>query len=385
MPQSFVEEKAPDVSAGAHSSAFGTGSEFRAPLECLLAAITTTGAARAATLRIFSSHDSGLHLLGAARVPKEFRERLDVMDGRCGACGDAAQRNLEVCRDAACKCVQLLDDREEPVSRLRAIPLHHGDHACGVLTLFGCSDRDVHPDLFAMLPALSELLGIALEHCRMSEEKLLASLTQERHLLANEIHDALAQNLASARMRTSLLRHAVQAQDSRRADAYLGEIDDSLSVAHARVRELITHFRTEMDARGLLPALESTINELAELGGIRIVFNNRVRALDLNADQEIQVFYIVREALTNAVKHSGANHVSVSLARWSDRYEIEVEDNGVGIEEHDSGQHGHFGLNIMRERAHRIGGEVVLESLPGRGTRVRLSFPAPSPDPEVAA
>jgi len=383
MPQGIAVEHT--------TAALPTGSEstqnaaLRAPLEGLLAAITTSGAAQAATLRVRDEQAGSLKLLGAAHVPREFSQRLTVMDESCGACGEATQTNREVCRDETCKCARAIGAADGASGQVRVIPLRHGDRACGVLTLFGGAGRDGHADVFAMLPALGELLGLALENGRASEEKLVASLAHERHLLANEIHDALAQNLTSVRIRTSLLQRAVADQDTIRAQDYLEEINASLSVAHARVRELITHFRTEMDPRGLLPALESTIDELRSTSGMKIEFANRVSALDITGEQELQVFYIAREALTNAAKHSRANTIRLSLARWADRYEIEVEDDGIGIEPADAEQHGHFGLNIMRERAHHIGGELAFETCAGHGTRVRLSFPAPRPDLEETA
>ncbi len=379
MPQGIALEHAQTIGPATESA---QDHALRAPLEGLLAAITTTGAARAATLRVRDESGHQLRLLGAAHVPREFRQRMTVMDDQCGACGEAAHTNHEVCGDESCGCARMIRHDHMPPGHVHVIPLRHGDRARGVLTLFGCADREVHPDLFAMLPAMGELLGLALENCRLSEEKLVATLTHERHLLANEIHDALAQNLTSVRIRTSLLQKAVTDHDTARAQDYLGEINASLSVAHARVRELITHFRTEMDPRGLLPTLESTIAELREVGGMKIVFANRVASLDITGEQELQVYYIVREALTNAVKHSRAHEVRLSLAQWADRYEFEVEDDGIGIEPGDAEQHGHFGLNIMRERAHHIGGELAFESRAGRGTRVRLSFPAPRPDHE---
>ncbi len=382
MPQGIAIDHAP-AELPVHAAA--QPADLRVPLEGLLAAITTTGAARAATLRVHDEPTGGLRLLGAAQVPRDFMQRLTVMEDGCGACGEATHTHREVCREEACKCARAISAEPAQQGLVRVIPLTHGDRACGVLTLFGCADRDGHADLFAMLPALGELLGMALENCRMSDEKLVASLTQERHLLANEIHDALAQNLTSVRIRTSLLRRAVAEHDDARAHDYLDEINASLSVAHARVRELITHFRTEMDPRGLLPALESTIAELRSMSGMKIAFANHVHALDLTGEQELQVFYIAREALTNAAKHSRASEIRLSLARWGDRYELEVEDDGIGIEPADAEQHGHFGLNIMRERARHIGGELAFENRAGHGTRVRLSFPAPRPDQEESA
>jgi two-component system nitrate/nitrite sensor histidine kinase NarX len=201
---------------------------------------------------------------------------------------------------------------------------------------------------------------------------------QERQLLANEVHDTLAQNLACMRMRATLLRDALQQDNRERAANYLEEVEVSLSVAHGRVRELITQFRTAMDPEGLLHALRTEIAGMDGLGGVELAFENRLPDLKLPAEQEMQILHIVREALANVVKHARARHGRVSLSQNGENYEILVEDDGVGLSESgDDGDsdHGHYGLNIMRERAQHLGGDVRVEDRPDGGTRLWLQFP----------
>jgi two-component system nitrate/nitrite sensor histidine kinase NarX len=245
-----------------------------------------------------------------------------------------------------------------------------------VLDLFLPQACATPPQLQALLPALAEVIGTTLEASRAAQENLRTSLIQERRLIAGEVHDSLAQNLTSARMRSSLLRDAIGSGDQPRAFEYLREIDDSLAHAHARVRELITHFRTQMDPSGLVPALRRTIEELNHVGSIHIDFGCRVGELALSAEQELQVYYIVREALANALKHSGGRNVRLLFERRRGGYEIVVEDDGLGLRATQDGSAGHFGLKIMRERAGRLGGALAVSSPAGGGTRVRLRFPA---------
>lgn len=348
---------------------------LRRSFERLLTSVVALSQARAATVRLLNTVDHELQLVCAVEAPASFAIQVAAADASCGACGDAIRRNAAALSPAPCRCARALGADVAETGRLLAIPLHHGGQACGVLGLFLYQGQVLDPNLAGLLGALGELIGNVAGSRRSSDEQFVQRLTQERLLIANEVHDALAQNLTSIRMRTSLLRDAVQRSDVRGTYGYLGEIDESLNVAQSRVRELITHFRTEMDTRGLLPAIETTMSELSSLSGIAICFDNQVGALQLSADQELQVFYIVREALTNAAKHSGANEVQVRLSGDANGYDIEVCDNGVGMEADHAGEHGHFGLNIMRERAGRLGGELTFEPLPVRGTRVHLSFP----------
>jgi nitrate/nitrite-specific signal transduction histidine kinase len=241
------------------------------------------------------------------------------------------------------------------------------------------------PELSEVLSALGEVVGTAIESTRRADLNVYASVMQERHLLANEVHDSLAQNLTSIRMRTSLLRDAVRRQQSERAAQYLEEIDESLAVAQSRVREIITQFRAQMDAPRLIPALEYAVDELRAASGIEIDLVNQLRETKLSAYEEVQVFYIAREALTNALKHANPSCVRVVLAQSPAGFELLVEDDGVGLDSGKASDHGHFGLNIMRERAQRLGGRIELERCSRGGTRVRLSFPLRSSVEEATA
>jgi len=119
-----------------------------------------------------------------------------------------------------------------------------------------------------------------------------------------------------------------------------------------------------------------------------VFFQNECRALALTPAQEIQVFYIIQEALTNIRKHSGAHNVRILLNNEDDLYTVLIEDDGLGMAETVEGAPGeHAGLAIMRERTERLQGQIVIESEAGEGTRIVLMFTAPpaSGSPAVAA
>ncbi|HEX6137957.1 MAG TPA: ATP-binding protein, partial [Casimicrobiaceae bacterium] len=102
--------------------------------------------------------------------------------------------------------------------------------------------------------------------------------------------------------------------------------------------------------------------------------------LRLPAGDEVQVFHIVQEALANVHRHANATRARVTIDQAGDRYEICVEDDGLGMATDTSGddrtRSEHYGIAIMRERAQRLGGELTLRSVAGAGTAVRLNFPA---------
>jgi two-component system nitrate/nitrite sensor histidine kinase NarX len=223
----------------------------------------------------------------------------------------------------------------------------------------------------------------APEFGEIGREALRTALANERQMMANEVHDSLAQGLTYMRMRMSLLRDAIRDGDDARAFKYWSDVDSSLTNAHRRLRELITYFRSRMDPQGLLHALQEMTETFLDRTGVALEFANHVRDLDLPVGREVQVFHIVQEALANVCRHANARRARLTLERKDAGYEIVVEDDGIGMAADPAGERGesgHYGIAIMRERASRLGGELTLDSAPGAGTRVRLYFPAMEPN-----
>jgi two-component system nitrate/nitrite sensor histidine kinase NarX len=199
--------------------------------------------------------------------------------------------------------------------------------------------------------------------------------------MAAEIHDSLAQSLTFVRMRMPLLRDAVSRQDEARALRYCNDLDQELGSANRRMRELITHFRAGMGAQGLEHALGQAADTFREQTGIPLEFDCRVPGFELPADQEVQIFHMVQEALANVRRHSGAHSVKLWVDRSGDELVFGIDDDGSGFPEpvgagaDPAALPSSFGLEIMRQRAQSIGARVSFERAPGRGARVAIRVP----------
>lgn len=367
--------------AGDPLACMDSEAELRGPLEQLLGAVVALCGASAASVRVLEDDTHQLRLVGAVGIPASLWECSRSVADSCGVCGDTIDSDDARWSPAACDCVREIRKcagaGQGHRHRVFAVPLHYRGGACGVLNLFLPDEREPPAALSPLLAALGNMLGLSLENALLTQKNLQASVTHERQMLANEVHDSLAQNLTSMRMRTVLLHDAIERRDDGRAFKYLGEIHDSLAVSHRRVRELITHFRSQMDPRGLVHALNEAGAALEEPGGTEFRFDNRIDQLQLSSEQEMQVFHIAREALANIAKHARARHCRLSLEERRGVFLVTVEDDGVGLAANRDAiaDHGHFGLNIMQERAERLGGRIDIDSPGGAGTRIRLSFP----------
>jgi two-component system nitrate/nitrite sensor histidine kinase NarX len=130
-----------------------------------------------------------------------------------------------------------------------------------------------------------------------------------------------------------------------------------------------------MDPQGLLHALGASVDNFRRNTGAELDFVNDMPDLALTPEQENQVFHIVQEALSNVARHAGAKPACVHLAPAGPaKVRILVEDDGSGLVPH-SGGGSHYGMDIMAERARRIGGALEVSTRAGGGTRVLLEFP----------
>ena len=237
-------------------------------------------------------------------------------------------------------------------------------------------------ELAADLNVLAEMIQTL---SRRTEEQLEAfgahTTRKERARLSGELHDSLAQTLASVRMQVRLLDATLQRGDEAQAWQELEKIQDGLEEADRELRELIEHFRAPVDEGGLAPALERAVERFRRAcPEVRALLQTRWEGLELPDEAEFQLARVAQEALANVRKHARARTVRVLLAgdAASGRCRLLVEDDGIGFEAPaaDAAGGGHIGLGLLRDRAAQLGGRLQIESEPGEGTRVALEFEA---------
>jgi two-component system nitrate/nitrite sensor histidine kinase NarX len=182
------------------------------------------------------------------------------------------------------------------------------------------------------------------------------------------------------RLQLKLLSESLARKDFGGAQYEASRLQRAMTQAHADLRELLTNFRLKIDDAGLVPTIANLVERFGRETGIAVFFQNECPTLALTPAQEIQVFYIIQEALTNIRKHSGARNVRIMLNNEDDLYTVLIEDDGLGMAGGpEAVPDNRAGLAIMRERTERLHGQIVIESEPGEGTRIVLMFTAPPP------
>lgn len=257
------------------------------------------------------------------------------------------------------------------------VPLHHHSRTLGVVS-FELTSLPFKLDyLQELLITLGNHLSMAIEKARLDQESRRMLIMQERSLIANEMHDSLAQTLASLRFQVRVLDETLQPTSEFKAIRGIEQVENSLDEAYSDLRELIAHCRTPINKQGLLPAIEKLISRFRKETGIHVLFQKEWQHSALPSNMEMHIFRIVQEAMNNIRKHSSANHVRVMFrCDNSGNHHILIENDGVGFETPKSSDHPgkHLGLTIMQERAAHLGGQLRIESDPDEGTRIELQF-----------
>lgn len=226
-----------------------------------------------------------------------------------------------------------------------------------------------------------------IDDIRKSREQLRALYShlqkareEERTRIAREIHDSIGQSLTGLKMDLSLLENELaQQEDLRERNKFYGEIQTMyilLDEMIQSVRDVSSKLRPLiLDSLGLVTAIEWQSEEFHKKTGLTCECILPKEKVELHSDESTVLFRIFQECLTNIIRHAKATKVSVKLERKEDHILLEVQDNGIGIDENVVKEINSLGLLGMQERALVFGGSVDIHGNPGRGTIVTIKIP----------
>lgn len=339
---------------------------------------------RAACLYLLED-DENVRLLASIGLQGENsypKEGLLITRCRCGDKGsDEAIRFFRSSTECRCKLLDLAKPADRHLD-LVAVSLQYREEVLGELVLFVDQEGSdqCHEDA-ELLKSIGNHLGFAIKKATLEKESLRLYRMEERAHLANELHDSLAQTLASLKFQVRVLDDTLRRGDESTVWSELERVENSLDEANIEVRELISHFRAPVDRRGLIPGIETLLTRFRQETGIVTFFQNQWGGATLSEERELHIVRIIQEALNNARKHSEANAIRVMLRSQADGvHRLLIEDDGIGFNEPSrSGHPGeHIGLSVMEERASQINGKLRIESEPGEGVRIILDFSVPT-------
>ncbi|MER5475082.1 GAF domain-containing sensor histidine kinase [Streptomyces sp. NPDC002935] len=273
------------------------------------------------------------------------------------------------------------------MSDFLGLPIRDGDEIIGALFLAnklhpagghpsperdGCGFTEDDEEL---LTILAQHAAIALTNARLYERSRELTIAEERSRLAHELHDAVSQKLFSLRLTAQAAATLVD-RDPSRAKGELQQVAALAAEATEELRAAVVELRpAALDEDGLVATLRTQIQVLDRAHSARVTFSSHgVRALP--ASQEEAMLRVSQEALHNALRHSGATRVDVTLDRRGPGAVLHVTDDGSGFDPTAIRSAGrHLGLVSMRDRASGVGGTLTVESAPGKGTMIEMEVP----------
>ena len=204
------------------------------------------------------------------------------------------------------------------------------------------------------------------------------AIIEERRRIAREIHDGVAQSLSYLNLKTKSVSDLLTSKDTVQALTELNEIREVVQDTYEDIRESIDQLSTEIRSVSILTALGNYVNEFSSNNGIPVEFSVSKPFVQLSPIVELQLLRIAQEALTNVRRHAMASNVELTLKKTGDELEMIVKDNGKGfnLEELEKYTPGYHGLNIIKERAEGLGGNLLITTAPGQGTEVKINLPA---------
>lgn len=228
-----------------------------------------------------------------------------------------------------------------------------------------------------LLQSFTDQVAIALSIQNQVDQNRREALMNERSVIARELHDSLAQALSYLKIQVTRLKRSLDKDNiaTPELDNITGELQEGLGAAYRQLRELLTTFRLTISEKGLKAALGHTVEQFREQHPLfTISFDCEIDRIPLTPNEEIHMLQLTREALQNALRHSGGKHAEVRLTETSDnRITVSVIDDGKGLPD-TPGRLNHYGLAIMNERARNLGGHLELLNRAEGGTEVRFVF-----------
>ena len=269
---------------------------------------------------------------------------------------------------------------ERDIKDAVCVPLIVEDRVIGVLSVNNRrgSENFVQEDL-EKLTALAEpgarVIASALAYAEAEERGYL----WERKRLAQEIHDGLIQELTAVFLQLEIYER-LKGRDNKKAEEQLGRTKQQVKASLQGLRRLLFDLRAaDIEEVSLKHVLERSVNEFERGTGIAATLKVTGQERELPPQTKGNLIAIAEESLANVKKHSGAEHVLVHLKYEPGEVELIIADDGRGFDWQEAIQRAwtekKFGLMGMQERAHILGGDLEIESVPGGGSTIKVRVP----------
>jgi signal transduction histidine kinase len=253
-----------------------------------------------------------------------------------------------------------------------SIPLMVHGRTVGAINLGTRTPRSLTSEELSLLAAIGHQIGVAVENARLYGQAQQLAVMKERNRLARDLHDSVTQALYGVTLYSEAATRQLLSGEIDLAVSHLGEIRNTAQESLREMRLLIFELRLpSLRHEGVAAALQSRLEAVEGRVGLVTKFQAEGEGR-LSPEAEEGLYRIAQEALNNTLRHAHASSVTVHLYQNDGTAKLEIVDDGIGFDSTAVREQGGFGLRGMEERATRLGGNLIVHSSPGNGTKIKV-------------
>ena len=349
--------------------------ELKEKLDQSLQLVLTAVHAQAGAIQLLDRVGETLFLVAQQGLSTNLADKLGTMSSEVGLAGWIARERQPLVLADIKSDAQTSDlVRKSGFRAFAGVPMTARGKMIGILSVYRQMKRPYSHEDIALLDSVADQIGTAIENTRLHLENERLLIVGERNRLARELHDAVTQSLYSLTLHAETSMRFVKSGQLDMASEYIEQVAETSQQALREMRLLLHNLRpAALEQLGLVEAIRQRLVAVEKRVGIAVDYQVEGH-IDLPAHVEEALYHIVQEALNNALKHSAATEISLILRQHGTRVTLNVSDNGKGFKLLRLSDSGGLGLTSMGERVDSLGGDLVINTQVGGGSRIQVEL-----------
>lgn len=332
-----------------------------ATLTAFLKTILQISQADGGSIRLLNQQGEKMSIRANINLPEELLHSQRCLDVNGCFCGQRIHVP-EVVFFPLEKISPDLHCHKYDINHLAIYKIQHREQTLGLLTLYFKDKNAVNPEL-RLIHLLCTQLAVTLKNNRLVLKDKQYAVLEERNIMAQGLHDSIAQSLSFINLQLQMLGPAIQKEQKQNINQHMDFLKQGVQQCYDDVRELLYNFRFKLNLESFEDILQSAIERFQIQTAIPVQLNFIATGPDLSPQQQLQLIFIAQEALSNIRKHAKASLVKIEFSNTQEIH-LSIQDNGIGfdpIQTSEKSGH-HIGLSIMHERIAQVDGVLSITS-----------------------
>lgn len=350
------------------------GSSNPKTLNMFLEKVIQLSNAKAGSIRLLNQQGQKMEIAAAINIPDGLLTHPACLSAHCCLCGQAL-KETEFISYSHHNSEHNLPCHQYKLDDFATFQMQLRDQPFGLLTIYFDQASPENSFDSPLIRLLCTQLAVAIENDRLILRDKQYAVLEERNIMAQGLHDSIAQSLSFLNLQLQMLNKAIENNNKNNIDQHFVFLNTGLQQCYDDVRELLNNFRFKLNTESFQGVMQSVIERFKLQTSIPVKLSFTSTGADLTPQQQLQIIFIVQEALSNIRKHAQASEVLIEFKNDQDIF-LNIQDNGIGfdlsIDKENQGHH--IGLSIMKERIDKINGQLHIISEISCGTSIQVSI-----------